>query len=78
MDDVGAGEEELDEAVQRAETPRPYARRSPELVKVPSEFDPASATTSPTVGANCRRGEQKMPRDRLELGPMDARGFGEG
>ena len=43
--------------------------RVPELTKkVPSEFDPASVTTSPTVGANCRRDEQQMPRGRLKFG----------
>ena len=38
------------------------------MKKVPSEFDPASATASPTVGANCRRGEQQMPMGRLKFG----------
>ena len=66
--DVGAGDEELDEAARRAETPRRHARCSPESMKVPSEIYPASAATSPTVGANCRRGEQQMPRGRLKFG----------
>ena len=67
VDDVGA--EELDEAARRAETPQRHARCSPEsMKKVPSEISPASATTSPTVGANCRGGEQQMPRDRLKFG----------
>ena len=47
------------------------------MKKVPSEFDPESATTSPTVGANCHRGEQTYAMGRLKLEPMDARGFGE-
>ena len=46
--------------------------------KVPSELLPASATRCPTVGANCRRIDQQMPRGRLKFGPMDARGFREG
>ena len=66
--DVGAGDEELDEAARRAETPRRHARCSPESMKVPSEIYPASAATNPTVGANCRRGEQQMPRGRLKFG----------
>ena len=69
MAPVGSVDVEPDEVARRAETPRRYARCSPEsMKKVPSEFDPASATTSPTVGANCRRGEQQMPRDRLKFG----------
>ena len=35
---------------------------------VPSEFDPAGATVSPTVGANCCRGEQTDAIGRLEFG----------
>jgi len=39
------------------------------MKKVPSEISPASATVSPTVGANCRGGITQMPSGRLILGP---------
>ena len=39
---------------------------------------PASAAAGPTVGTNCRRYERTDAIDRLELGPMDAGGTGEG
>ena len=45
---------------------------------VPSRWNLASAAAGPTVGANCRRGEQTDAMGRLKLGPMDASGFGEG
>ena len=35
----------------------------------PIRINPASATISPTVGANCRGGNTQMPRGRLSLGP---------
>ena len=38
---------------------------------------PASAATGPTVGANCRHGEQTDAWGRLKLGPMDTGGTGE-
>ena len=33
----------------------------------PVRIDPASATVSPTVGANCRGVKQQMPRGRLKF-----------
>ena len=39
---------------------------------------PASTAAGPTVGANCRRGEQTDAIGWLKLGPMDAVGTGEG
>ena len=48
------------------------------MKKVPSGWNPASATAGHTVGANCRRGEQTDAMGGLMLGPMDADGTGKG